>query len=307
MPVEPFRAVHPLGTGARVALVTPAGPLRGEEELEQARSNVRAFGWEPIDGRHVLARAGYLAGTDAQRLDDLNRALCDDRIDAVWCVRGGYGVTRLLDGVAYDALRRRAKPVIGYSDITALHAAIGRECDLITYHAPTARAVFTPFTRTSFERAVVTCTDSCGESLDSLMIRGGVARGRLMGGNLALLSALCGTRYMPDLSGAILVLEDVNEAVYRVDRMLQQLLSAGTLGAIAGIAFGHCTACDSGPEDPEDERTLPVVLGELAERLGVPCVLNIPVGHIDDQWSIPLGAMGVLDADAGRLLVERVG
>jgi muramoyltetrapeptide carboxypeptidase len=248
-------------------------------------------------------------------LDDLNRALRDDTVDAVWCIRGGYGAMRILDGIAYDALRRRPKPVIGYSDVTALHAAIGRECHLVTYHGPTARSSITSFSRNSFERALTFGDDPCGTAHCARTIRPGTARGRLMGGNLALVTALIGTRYAPDLDRAILVLEDVNEPVYRLDRMLRQLLMSGALAHVAALAFGQCTACDDAEESgressdraaSESGRTLDDVLRETAEYLNVPCVAGLPIGHIDDQWTLPLGALATLDAGSLTLTVDPI-
>lgn len=301
----------PLAPGARVALVSPAGPLRGEADLARAIENARAFGWEPKVGAHALARRGYFAGDDAERLADLNGALRDDTVDGIWCVRGGYGAMRLLPGVDYDALRRRPKPIVGYSDVTALHAAAGRT-GLISYHGPTARAELTPFSRASLQRAVTgRGADPCGAALDvprpanapaPRALRGGRARGVLAGGNLALVAALVGTPYAPRLDGAILVLEDVNEAVYRVDRMLRQLLLAGALDGVRAIAFGRCTSC---PEESDDgARKLDEVVAEIADVLGVPCAIHLPVGHIDDQWTVPLGAIAELDAEAATLTVE---
>jgi len=298
-----------LGAGARVALVAPAGPLRGPEDLERAITNATAMGWDAVPGQHVLARAGYFAGTDTQRLADLNWAIRDRTIDAIWCIRGGYGVTRLLDGVDYDALIARPRPVIGYSDITALHGAIGRRCRIQSYHGPTARTRLTLFTRNSFERAVMFGMNPGGSAHGARTIREGRATGRLAGGNVALLAALAGTRYLPELDGAILVLEDVNEAVYRIDRMLQQLRMTGALGNLAGIAFGHCTSCEVSPEqegsanDAGTLRTLDDVLRELANSLNVPCVTGLPIGHIDDHWTLPLGASATLDATGLTLTV----
>src|SRR5919199_3228557 len=136
-----------LAAGARVALVAPAGPLRGEADLARGVENVRSLGWEPVVGEHALARRGYFAGDDDCRLHDLNAALADDAVDAVWCLRGGYGAMRLLERVDYDALRRRPKPLVGFSDVTALHAAVRARCDVVTFHGPTARGVLTELSR----------------------------------------------------------------------------------------------------------------------------------------------------------------
>ena len=292
---------HPLAAGARVALVAPAGPLRGAEDLARAEANTRALGWEPVVAPHALARTGYLAGDDASRAADVNAALRDPRVDAVWCLRGGYGAMRILAAIDWAALRERPRPLIGFSDITALHAAAGRVAGVASYHGPTARAVLTPFSRDSLERAVARGGDPCGRAPAADCLRGGRARGRLVGGNLALLAALAGTPYAPSLDGAILVLEDIDEGVYRVDRMLRQLLLAGMLAGVRGIAFGHCTNCAE--ESDDGARRLDEVVGEIADALAVPCLLGVPVGHIDDQWTIPLGAEAELDADRCELHV----
>jgi muramoyltetrapeptide carboxypeptidase len=299
-----FRAPKPLEAGAQVALVAPAGPLQKAEELPRAQENARALGWEPIVGEHASERIGYLAGHDRDRLNDINRALRDPKIDAIWVLRGGYGMMRILSGIDYDALSRAPKAIIGYSDVTALHAAVQRKCRLISYHGPTAREVLTDFSRDSFQRAVIHQTDSCGAAPNAREINAGAAEGRLVGGNLSLLSSLCGTPFMPDLTDGILILEDVNEPVYRIDRMLQQLKLAGVLNGCKAIVFGHCTSC---PEDAGGAeaggREFDQVLGELVHSLGVPCLAGIPVGHIAEQWTIPLGAMAKLDTATRTLTV----
>lgn len=294
-----FDSPPPLAPGARVALIAPAGPLRDPGELENAIINARSMGWEPVPGEHVLAKSGYLAGSDAQRADDLNRAIRDRTIDGIWCVRGGYGVLRVLEAIDFDSLRRTPKAVIGFSDITALHAAIGTCARVVSFHGPTARGALSDFSRASLERAVSCGGDSAGEARDAEPFVDGVARGRLAGGNLALLAALAGTRFFPELDGAILVLEDVNEAVYRIDRMLRHLRLTGALSRIAGLMFGAFT------ERGDESDTLPLadVLRETAEMSGVPCLAGVPVGHIAEQWTLPLGALAELDAGGRRLTI----
>ncbi len=288
---------------ARVALVAPAGPLNGEKDLERAKANVRSLGWVPVVGANVLARHGYLAGADGVRLADLNDALVDDAIDAVWCIRGGYGVMRILETIDYAALRRRPKPVIGYSDITALHAAVATRCDAVTFHGPTARAELSIFSRESLQRALAG-GDPAGPAADARVLARGRVRGRLVGGNLAILCALAGTAYAPDYRGAIVVMEDVNEAVYRIDRMLTQLRLTGALAACAGIVFGQFTDIPvDAPEEVLGVRTLDDVLGEVASALGVPCIAGAPIGHVADQWTLPFGAQAELDADARTLRI----
>ena len=261
------------------------------------------MGWEPVPGAAVLARDGYLAGTDQQRLDDFNAALRDDAIDGIWCVRGGYGAMRLLEGIQYDGLRRHPKTLMGYSDITALHAAIGMRCNLVTYHAPVARAELTAFSRDSLERAVVQGVDPCGAAPDARTLRGGRAQGRLVGGNLALLAALAGTAFAPDYDNAIVVIEDVNEDVYRVERMLLTLRLGDAFATCTGLVFGAFTNTPEHRPDHGGSRALAAVLQELADLLRVPCLSGVPVGHIDDQWTVPLGMHARLDADERTLSV----
>jgi muramoyltetrapeptide carboxypeptidase len=292
-----------IGAGARVALVAPAGPLAGETDLERAMLNVRSFDWVPVRGQHALDRAGYLAGDDGDRLADLNHALADDSIDAVWCLRGGYGVMRILETIDYAALRRRPKVILGYSDITALHSAVTSRCELITFHGPTARATISDFSRESLARAI-SGRDSAGTAGAAEVLHGGRARGRLIGGNLAILSALSGTPYAPDYTDAILVVEDVNEAVYRIDRMLTQLRLAGALQQCRAIVFGQFTDIpQDSPEETPAARSLREVLREVAESVGVPCIAGAPIGHVTDQWTLPLGAPAELDADARTLRI----
>lgn len=293
----------PLSAGARVALVAPAGPLRGEQELQAAIAHATSLGWEPVVGPHALSRHGYLAGTDDERAADFNAALRNDAVDGIWCLRGGYGAMRILDALDYDALRRNPRPLLGYSDITALHCAVNVRSGVVSYHAPTARGELTDFSRDSLVRAVVQQEDPCGSAPLARTLRGGRAAGRLVGGNLALLAALAGTPYAPDYTDAILVLEDVGEANYRIDRMLQQLRLSGAFDHLAGIAFGQFTEgadpLDSEPCELDD------ILRDAADAARVPSVTGIPLGHIADQWTIPLGARAELDADARTLHVTR--
>src|SRR4051812_4775635 len=168
-----------LEPGARIALVAPAGPLRGEEDLRRAEHNVRDLGWEPVVGQYVLSSYGYLAGTDDERLADFNAASRDPRIDGIWCVRGGYGSMRLLDGIDYEAWQRTPKTLIGYSDVTALHAAIARRAGLVTFHGPTARATLTPFSREALV-AALRGSSACGTAVEARTLVPGRARGPLV-------------------------------------------------------------------------------------------------------------------------------
>lgn len=283
----------PLSAGARVALVSPSGPLRGDHEVQRAEENVRSFGWTPLVSPHARGTHGYFAGEDRDRISDLNAAISDASVDAIWCLRGGYGAMRIIPEIDFAPLCERPKALIGFSDITALHLAIQAQCGHASYHGPTARATLDEFTRRSL-LAAVTHDESCGEAPEARVIRPGRATGRIIGGNLALLSSLVGTPWAPDLNGALLLLEDVNEPVYRMDRMLQQLLLSNTLDGCKGILFGHCTSCVE-EADGGGSRKLDDVLTEIAEQLDVPCLAGIPVGHIDRQWTVPLGIIAEMD------------
>ena len=290
-----------LGSGSRVALVAPSGILPDRAQVELAMENARSLGWIPVLGENVSELHGYLAGTDEQRAADLNKALRDETIDAIWCVRGGYGAMRLLRDIDFPALKANPRPLIGFSDITALHAAIHSECGIVSFHGPTARGELTEFSRDSLLRAVEAQVDPCGEAPSARVLRPGKARGRLAGGNLALIASLMGTPWSVDFDGAILIIEDIDEAVYRVDRMMRQLLLAGALGKCAAIVAGDFRP--PAGETSEGNRSVDEVIAEAAEEAGIPCLAGAPFGHIDDQWTIPLGALAELDTEARSLHV----
>jgi len=301
-----------LRPGARVALVAPAGPLLERDDLTRSCELCHTLGFEPVLGTHAGARAGFFAGTDAQRLADLNAALADPAIDAVWCIRGGVGLTRILDRVDYDGFARRPKPVIGFSDVTALLNALHRVTGAVTFHGPMARAAMSAFSRQHFER-VLGQAEAAGrlgrlpvpadvlvpqrERIVSLVP--GTAEGPLVGGNLTLLQTLVGTRFLPDLDGAILFLEDVGEDLYRVDRTLAHLHLAGLLERLAGVVVGRFT--DMPRTTSDGAMGFDEVLAHWFEPRRIPTACGFPVGHIDEQWTLPLGVRARLDASAGEL------
>jgi muramoyltetrapeptide carboxypeptidase len=313
---KPYVRPPRLRRGSRVALVAPAGPLLERDDITRAEELCRALDYEPVVGPHASGRYGYLAGTDADRLADLNGALRDPGIDAIWCLRGGYGITRIIEEVDFEALAHRPKPVIGFSDITALLAGVTRRAGVVAFHAPVARNPMPLFSRRHFER-VLTCAEPAG-ALDPMplpvgvlvpredrivTLRGGVAEGTLAGGNLTLLQCLIGTPWFPDLEGSILLLEDVNEDLYRVDRMLAHLRAVGALSRLAGVAIGRFTDLKRSTEGGAfgfDE-----LLDQYLAPLGVPVALGLPFGHIDAQWTLPLGVRARFDAGEGTIeLVE---
>jgi muramoyltetrapeptide carboxypeptidase len=303
-----------LRSGSRVALVAPAGPLLERDDLTRGAELCRALGYEPVLSPHAGARHGYLAGTDEQRSADLNAALANDEIDAIWCLRGGYGMTRILDRVDFESLQRRPRAVIGYSDITTLINAIPLRAGVVAFHGPVARSPLTAFSRRHFdcvlgaaapaglcERPPAPADVIVPRQNRIVTLRAGVAEGPLVGGNLTLLQCLLGTPFSPPTDGALLFLEDIHEDLYRVDRMLVHLRMAGGLERVAGVVVGRFTEMNRHTNDGAmgfDE-----VLETHLAPLGVPVAYGFPIGHIDDQWTLPVGVRARLDAGAGTLTI----
>ena len=297
-----MRPYPPLSAGTRVALVAPAGPLR-PGDLDRAIANCKTLGWEPVVGTYAEEQEHYFAGPDELRTSDFNAALRDDAVAAIWCLRGGYGAMRLLEQLDYKALKRTPKAIIGFSDITALHCAVALKADLCSIHGPTARGALTPFSEKSLRAATSRREQPAGVATNATTLVKGTARGRLVGGNLSLLSALHGTPWQPIYDGAILVVEDVNEAPYRIERMLLQLRLSGDLQKCAGLAFGQFTNPAEDASIGGTSRSITDVLAEAARAARVPAIEGIPLGHIEDQWSLPLGAEAELEAGACRLTI----
>jgi muramoyltetrapeptide carboxypeptidase len=288
-----------LAPGARVALIAPAGPVT-EERVAAAFERCAAFGLEPRLARSARLRTGYLAGPDTSRAADLRWAIEGADTDAIWALRGGYGTMRLVSSLDLAPLARRPKAFIGFSDNTTLHLAFARS-GLVSFHAPHAGAAMPSMTESCFRRVLFDPLPAGvlpnGEADSPRALIGGVAEAPLIGGNLALLAACCGTRYALSARDRILVLEDVGEAAYRIDRMLTQLLLAGALDGVRGIALGHfSTPADEPLAAPLDELFI-----ERLAPLGVPVLAGLPFGHVDEHWSLAFGVVARLDADAGTL------
>jgi muramoyltetrapeptide carboxypeptidase len=294
-----------LRPGSRVSLVAAAGPLPAGA-LDRAVKRVRELGWEPLVGPHAAGRVGFLAGTDSERLHDLQEALRSAENDAIWCLRGGYGTMRLLPRIDWSPLRERPRALIGFSDNTALHLAAGQAAGVVTFHGPHPAPPELPaFARENLFR-VVAHTRAAGVlpfpqggPPRAASLVPGVAEGRLVGGNLAILAATAGTPYQLRARGRILFLEEVGEPAYRIDRLLTQLLLAGILDGAAGVAAGAFT------ESPDaGEGGIPPVAEILQERLaplGVPVAFGFPFGHVPESWTLPIGVRARLDATAGTL------
>lgn len=290
-----------LRPGSTVALVAPSGPVK-EPLLRRGIAILESWGLTVRVGEHVLDRhptLPYLAGLDAHRAADLQRAWCDPTVDAVLCARGGYGSMRMVDLLDWDAMAEAGpKLFTGSSDITALHEAIGSRLNLVTLFAPIVAGEVSfdagaqkHAWQTLFEpESVLTLTGPAATSLND-----GVASGMIVGGNLSLLASGVGApdAFVPP-DGSLALLEDVNEDPYRVDRMLTQLLRSGWFTGVTGVALGSWTGC--GTRDAVRD-----IVTDLLVGLGIPVVWELGFGHCPDQLTIPLGAQATVDADQGTV------
>ncbi|WP_250029496.1 S66 peptidase family protein [Paractinoplanes maris] len=293
--------------GDLVALVSPSGASE-PGRVAATVSALEGWGLRVRLGDHAGGRHAFFAGTDDERLADLDDAFRDPAVRGVFCMRGGYGMQRIVDRVDFAAVRADPKVVMGFSDVTALHAALWREAGLVTVHGPTAGQFERgpeSLTVRAARRAVtlsdpVTVTAVTAEPTYAVRVEG-VASGTLLGGNLAMLASTIGTPHAPDLTGAILLLEDVEEEPYRVDRMLVHLRRAGWLAGVRGIALGQFTNCvGTNPDYPP----IADVLREQLAALGVPVLGGLPIGHGAEQVSVGLGVPARIDTTAGTLVVD---
>lgn len=310
----PGRKPRRLRRGDTVGLIKPAGFLADEFDLQLAFEAITAMGLIPKPAPHLLARYGYLAGSDQARAADLNAMFADDSVRAVFAVRGGWGSARILPHLDFDLIRANPKLLIGFSDITALHMAFAARAGFPTIHGPNAGSAWGKlswnwFKNLTFDGETPVYRNPPGTE-DRLVqrewrtqtIRPGKAVGRLLGGNLTVLAALMGTPYLPQFDGAILFLEDVDEAEYRIDRMLTQLALAGVLGRVAGVVFGQCTNCRASGSS-YGGFTVSQVLRQHLQPLGVPVYQGALFGHIDDQFSLPVGVRAEIDATLGSIRI----
>ena len=311
-----LRKPERLRLGDTVGLVAPASAV-SERQIADSLFTIRGMGLVPRLGKHIADTSGYLAGDDAARASDLNTMFADPDIRAIFAIRGGWGSARILPLLDWTMIRRNPKLVIGYSDITALHLAIAERAGFMTLHAPNASSSWPEHSWNSLWRLAFTGeTPVLGGAAEEpgrpaplgRTITQGRARGRLLGGNLTVLTALMGTPWMPDFDGAVLFLEDIGEAEYRIDRMLQQLSLAGVLGRLSGVIFGRCTSCAT--SDPDYEGfSLDEVLDTHLAPLNIPAFVGANIGHLANQLSLPHGGEVEIDAAARtiRLLEPVVG
>ncbi|MCF5655819.1 S66 peptidase family protein [Pseudomonas poae] len=294
-------ALRPEGT---IALIAPAGPATLDVEKAEQWMRNRGYGLRIYPG--VYERDGYLAGSDKTRLADLHAAFADPDIDAIFCLRGGYGTPRLLDSLDFGLLRANPKPFVGYSDITALHLAINRYAGFVTFHGPMLNADLLGDKQPPTESSLFSLLRGqlgAGSELAHPVafplttLEPGIARGRLQGGNLSMIAAVMGTPFEIDAQGIILFIEDVNEPIYRIDRLLTHLRLAGKLAQVAGVLVGDVAGVDS--------MALERLLKQTFAPLGVPVLSGWRSGHCDPNLTLPLGALVRLDAGEQRVVLEQ--
>ncbi|HEX4269023.1 MAG TPA: LD-carboxypeptidase [Steroidobacteraceae bacterium] len=291
--LSPYRAYPALRPGDPVAVVAPASPFDRasfEAGLEVISSRYRVH-YDP----GLLARHRYLAGSDERRLAELASALTSTSARAIFCARGGYGLMRLLPKL--EGIAPTAKPVIGFSDITALHQMLQRQ-RLVSVHGPVLTQLPKLGAQTHARLFEVLESDAPAADLTGLETYfDGTAEGPLIGGNLAVLTRLLGTPFLAPLEGAILLLEDVGERPYRLDRMWTHLALAGVFRQIRGIVLGAFTGC----EEKDADYSSADVLRELAVATGLPCAAGFPIGHGAQNQPVPLGVRVRLEAGSRRL------
>ena len=319
VPTKPPR----LKAGDTIGLVTPATYLT-EAQLRDAVENFARLGFAVRYTPNMLVRKGYLGGTDRQRADDINRFFADESIDGIICGRGGYGSGRILPYLDYDLIKGHPKVFMGYSDITAVLYALYGRANLVGFHGPMGTSDYNDFTTRYFREVLMNPSGSLtyenpaadlvvpltadGQEpatpttvVDPLVtLASGTAEGVLVGGNLSLVTSLCGTAYDLDLRGKLVFLEEVGEAPYRVDRMLTQLLlDPDKLPAAAGVVLGVFSDCEA--QDESSSLSLAQVLYDRLAGLGIPVLYGLSFGHIKQNLTLPVGVRARLDADKKSL------
>jgi muramoyltetrapeptide carboxypeptidase len=312
MPLIPDR----LNYGDTIGVIAPASAPPDPKNIDRSVAALERLGFKPKLAPNVRKRWGFLAGSDRDRAGDLMKMFTDRKVKAVICVRGGYGTGRLLPLLDYRAIRANPKIFLGYSDITSLHCALLVKSNLVSFHGPMLNSDFVKkdlpnFTLHCFLRTLMQPTapgsirDGYRKKTVTILRRGKVS-GPLIGGNITLLCAALGTPYLPSFKNSILFFEDLDEVPYRFDRMLTQLLNAGLLQQVAGIAIGVNANCiDPKAKGAKEYRqTLEDVFKERLLPLKVPVVAGLPFGHIPLNATLPVGLRATLDAIEGDLTVD---
>jgi muramoyltetrapeptide carboxypeptidase len=286
-------------------------------EYTFAKEAMEAMGLKVKVGDNFKNRFGHLAGTDEERAADFNAMFADPEVKAIICLRGGSGAARILPLIDYEEVKANPKPLLGYSDITALHCALHSQTGLISFHGPNGSGSWNSFHANqfqqlffdqkllSFKNEVTKGDDLVAKGNRIQTLTKGTVEGKILGGNLTVLTALSGTPYYPDFQDAILFIEDVGEDPYRIDRMMSTLKLNGTLGKIKGFVFGQCSDCK--PGSGYGAFTVDQIMDQYIIPLGIPAYFGAMIGHISKQFIIPVGARVRLNADQGSItLLEKV-
>ncbi len=303
-----------LKKGDLIGLVTPGSPVT-EKQLGEAVTKLEKMGFRTYYMDSVLDEYGYLAGSDENRAGELMHMFTRREVDAIMCVRGGYGSIRILDFLDYELIRQNPKIFIGYSDITAIITAIYQQAGLVAFHGMMGESAFNDFAVDSFRKILVFPTDrykypyerekNTGNNpeFDIYTISPGEAEGVLIGGNISVLDSMTGSRFEPNFENKIVYLEEIEEKTYRVDKMLFHLLSATNLKQAAGIVMGVFKECNI---NDKPSLSLQEAITGLLKPLQIPVVYGMPFGHIDTMLTIPTGVMARMDAGKKSLeLTER--
>jgi muramoyltetrapeptide carboxypeptidase len=313
-PRVPIKPLH-LNYGDTIGIIAPASAPPDPKAIDQSVAVLQRLGFKPKLAPNVRKRWGFLAGSDRDRAGDVMKMFTDRKVNAILCVRGGYGTARLLPLLDYRAIRANPKAFIGYSDITSLHCAFLKKSNLVSFHGPMLNSDFIQknlpdFTLQSFLRTLMqpTAPGSVGQGYKKKtvsILRRGTASGPLFGGNLSILCASLGTPWQPSFKDVILFFEDLAEVPYRYDRMLTHLLNAGLLQQVAGVAIGINANCHdpNAKKTKEYRQTMEDVARERLLPLKVPVVTGLPFGHIPLNATLPIGIRATLDAVNGDLIV----
>jgi muramoyltetrapeptide carboxypeptidase len=304
-----------LESGDTIGLISPASAARERKLLVNGASWLKKQGFRVLMADNSCERMGFLAGEDKKRLADLHAMFRNRQVKAVWCIRGGYGSGRLLSQIDYDLIRQNPKVLVGFSDITALHLALSKCVRLVTFHGPMITSHLGKKDCPKYTLSAVLKTITQPVAYGSIMrgsgtrnveiIRRGRASGALTGGNLSLIIMTMGTPFEIETKGKIVFIEEIEEAPYRIDRFLTQLLLAGKLTDAAGIAIGKCTKCEPTTRyRGEYNQTAADVFRERLGHLRIPIVMGLPFGHIIRTATLPVGVRATLDADRGDLIIE---
>lgn len=292
--------------GDLIGLISPASSPDDLSLIESGVRYIEKLGYHTILGKNVGKTRGYLAGTDSERVDDVHQMFADKKVKAIFCLRGGYGAFRLLDKIAYKIIRNNPKIFVGFSEITALQMTFLRKANLITFAGPMVLPNFSnevsTYTEENFWR-MITSTKKFGEiklpKLDKLpSLNLGITAGRLVGGNLAVFVSLLGTKYLSDLNNKILLLEEINEPPYKIDRMFNQLRLSKVFDKVSGIILGNFIDCNE-PDKEKKSLTIEEVWNDYFSSVKIPVIHSFPHGHIKDMVTLPIGSKIKLNATKG--------